>query len=48
MAKLITLQKSNADNAELAKQIETMKADAETRKAEYEGKIAHNLKSTIL
>lgn len=34
------LKKSNADNAELAKQIETMKADAETRKAEYEGKIA--------
>ena len=34
------LKKSNADNAELAKQIESMKADAETRKAEYEGKIA--------
>lgn len=34
------LKKSNADNAELAKQIETMKADAEARKAEYEGKIA--------
>ena len=34
------LKKSNADNAELAKQIETMKADAESRKAEYEGKIA--------
>ena len=34
------LKKSNADNAELAKQIETMKADAETRKAEYEDKIA--------
>lgn len=34
------LKKSNADNAELAKQIETMKADAESRKAEYENKIA--------
>lgn len=34
------LKKSNADNAELAKQIETMKADAESRKAEYESKIA--------
>ena len=34
------LKKSNADNAKLAKQIESMKADAETRKAEYEGKIA--------
>lgn len=34
------LKKSNADNAELAKQIETMRADAESRKAEYEGKIA--------
>ena len=34
------LKKSNADNAELAKQIETMKTDAESRKAEYESKIA--------